>query len=59
MPCMGKHFESKKSEQQKVAATHELGGPVLDEVGDVVDAELEDDGLGRRNENAADERSAR
>ena len=45
MPCMGKHFESKKSEQQKVAATHELGGPVLDEVGDVVDAELQDDGL--------------
>ena len=29
-------------------ATHELGGPVLDEVGDVVDAELEDDGLRER-----------
>jgi hypothetical protein len=29
-------------------ATHELGGPVLDEVGDVVDTELQNDGLRRR-----------
>ena len=29
-------------------ATHELGGPVLDEVGDVVDTKLQNDGLRRR-----------
>jgi hypothetical protein len=36
---------TKKLREQVVGATHELGGPVLDEVGDVVDAELQDDGL--------------
>ncbi len=32
------------------AATYKLGGPVLDKVGDVVDTELQDDGLQGKGE---------